>query len=124
MSIGLERLAERLFLLFGAGYFVQPGLLSPRAAPLIASVTDNPNPQDRAELIKDALFIGRKLAAIKLYQQQTGLDLATAKEAIEKLETELRLSSPERFSPPKASGCFSIVVAIGLIGAAWWKTLA
>ncbi|MDR3402146.1 MAG: hypothetical protein P4L99_06565 [Chthoniobacter sp.] len=87
-------------------------------------MTDNPNPQDRAELIKDALFIGRKVAAIKLYQQQTGSDLATAKAAIEKLETELRLSSPERFTQPRASGCFSAVVVMGLIGAAWWKACA
>lgn len=73
----------------------------------MGSVPDIPNPPDHFELIKEALFIGRKIAAIKLYQQQTGLGPADAKATVEKLEAELRLSSPERFTRPPASGCFS-----------------
>jgi len=90
----------------------------------MAIVTDDPNPQERSELIKEAVFIGRKIAAIKLYQQQTGADPAEAKAAIEKLETQLRLSSPEKFTQPKASGCFAAIVALGLLGASLWKLCA
>ena len=90
----------------------------------MAHVTDNPQPPDHSELIKEALFIGRKVAATKLYQQQTGMESTDARAAIEKLEAQLRLASPERFTGPRASGCFSVILATGFVGAALWKALA
>ncbi|MEP6670150.1 MAG: hypothetical protein ABJF10_13400 [Chthoniobacter sp.] len=116
-------MAERYFSHLRGGSQGRPRLPLGGTTLFMGSVTENPHPQDRFELIKEALFIGRKVAAIKLYQQQTGLGPADAKAAIEKLEAELRLSSPERFTRPLASGCFSAILFVGL-GVVLWKALA
>jgi hypothetical protein len=62
-------------------------------------------------LIKDALFQGQKIEAIKRYRKATGAGLAEAKEAVEKLEQELRTSAPDKFSAPAGKqGCLSVVM--------------
>ncbi len=69
---------------------------------------------ERAAWIQEALFKGDKIEAIKLYREGTNLGLKESKEAVEKLETELRQKSPERFTA-KASGksCLIVLVACG-----------
>jgi hypothetical protein len=47
--------------------------------------------------IKDALFAGRKIEAVKLYREYSGMGLKDAKDAVEELEKKLMAESPERF---------------------------
>lgn len=53
--------------------------------------------------VQQALFQGQKIEAIKLYREATSQGLKESKDAVEKMEAELRQRSPERFSA-KASG--------------------
>ena len=80
----------------------------------------NPStPEPKIEQIKRALFAGQKIAAIKIYREQTNSGLADAKEAIERLEAELRASSPEKFTAaPVKVGCVGVVLAVVLLGVA------
>jgi PelA/Pel-15E family pectate lyase len=61
-------------------------------------------PKTEAARIREFVFAGRKIEAIKRLRESTGLGLADAKTVIEKLEEELRQTSPEKFTAPK-SGC-------------------
>src|SRR5258705_8959477 len=62
-------------------------------------------PESQATQIREFVFSGRKIQAIKLLRQSTpGLGLADAKTVIEKLEEELRQTSAEKFTARK-SGC-------------------
>ena len=76
-----------------------------------------PTPDSKIEQIKRALFAGQKIAAIKIYREQTNSGLAEAKAAIEKLEAELRASSPEKFTAaPAKMGCVGVVLVLVLVG--------
>ena len=75
-----------------------------------------------ADDIKEALYEGRKIEAIKIYRDQTGAGLADAKQFIEDLADELYAGEPEKFkSAPKTGGCTPVLclVVAGLILAAW-----
>src|SRR3954462_10518895 len=61
-------------------------------------------PEAQAAQIREALFAGRKIQAIKLLRETAGLQLVDAKTVVEKLEAELRQTSPEKFTARK-SGC-------------------
>ena len=88
-----------------------------------------PSPElPKIEQIKQALFAGQKIAAIKIYREHTNSGLAEAKTAIEKLEAELRASSPEKFTaaPPVKVGCVGallVVVLLVLVGAVVFSLL-
>jgi ribosomal protein L7/L12 len=83
-----------------------------------------PDPEDQADRIKAALFAGRKIEAIKLYREQTGVGLAGAKAAIERLEEELRAATPASFANPPGKGCAGAsAVLVGIVGAAFWLLL-
>jgi hypothetical protein len=70
-------------------------------------------PQDRLTPIQDAIFRGELITAIKLHREATGSGLKEAKEAVERLQAELRASSPEKFtSPPRRAGCFALVALL------------
>ena len=79
-------------------------------------------PEDQAQRIKDELLGGNKIQAIKIYREQTGVGLKEAKDAVEKLEAELRTSSPDQFAKPRAAGCSTIILIILMIsiGVAFW----
>lgn len=71
-----------------------------------------PPTNQQIESIKQAIFAGQKIEAIKLYREATGLGLKESKEAVEKLESELRATQGERFAKRGTSaGCFPVVVA-------------
>ena len=77
---------------------------------------DTPTPEDKLEPIKQALFQGRKIEAIKLYRKCAGAGLKEAKEAVDKLEAELRAASPEKFTAPTGGkGCLGVMVALGAV---------
>ena len=71
--------------------------------------------EEKMAAIKDAIFRGQKIAAIKLYREATALGLAEAKDAVERLETELRASSPLEFKKVEARGCLGIVLVLILL---------
>jgi|SRR5580765_5015257 hypothetical protein len=48
--------------------------------------------------IREEIFAGRKITAIKLYRQYSGLGLAEAKDAVEEMERKLREESPGKFT--------------------------
>ncbi|MFP6616882.1 MAG: ribosomal protein L7/L12 [Candidatus Hydrogenedentota bacterium] len=50
----------------------------------------------KAELAK-LIVTGKKIPAIKLYREETGLGLKEAKEAAEALEKEMREAAPDKF---------------------------
>ncbi len=77
---------------------------------------NRPLPENTLAIIKEALFRGHKIQAIKLHREATGSGLAEAKIAVEKLESELRASAPEKFtSPPAGKGCLTIMVMVCVI---------
>ena len=72
-----------------------------------------PITENQLSAIRKALFEGRKIEAIKLYRKATSAGLAEAKDAVEKLEQELRASSSEKFtSVPAGKGCFVMMMTI------------
>lgn len=77
---------------------------------------DNPIPEEKLTPIRDALYRGELIAAIKLHRDATGSGLKEAKEAVEKLDAELRASSPDKFtSLPRRAGCFAMIVVLGVL---------
>lgn len=78
-------------------------------------------PESALEQIKADLRGGRKIAAIKRLRDATGMGLADAKNAVENLHAELHARDPATYpalSAPSARGCFTLLVAILLIGGA------
>ena len=72
-----------------------------------------PIPDDQLSAIRNSLFQGRKIEAIKLYRKATGTGLADAKDAVDKLEQELKTSSPEKFSSaPARKGCLGVMMFV------------
>lgn len=70
---------------------------------------------DRQTWIEEALFKGKKIEAIKLYRDGTNLGLKESKEAVEKLEAELRQRVPEKFSvKAKDKGCLVVMASMML----------
>ena len=71
-------------------------------------------PSEKMERIKQAIFAGRRIEAIKFYREATGAELKESKDAITKLEQELRAHSPHQFTIASSrSGCFA-VFALGI----------
>jgi hypothetical protein len=69
--------------------------------------------------IQAELFAGRKIQAIKLYREATGVGLKEAKEAMEAYAQELHQQAPERFAKgPARSGCAGMILLILLLSAA------
>lgn len=82
---------------------------------------DIPGSDEIQAKIKAALYAGKKIEAIKLCREVTGLGLKEAKELIDAVDAELRQKEPQRFTHAEgSSGCGMIVVllVIALIAAA------
>lgn len=81
-----------------------------------------PVPPETLADIENALVLGRKIDAIKLYRQCSGAGLTEAKEAVERVEAELRATSPERFAAGPRGGvarrghwCGWVFLALGAL---------
>ena len=73
-------------------------------------MTGDPLPDDALPTIREALYEGQKIQAVKLYRGATGSSLREAKDAIEALELELRATTPERFpAKPWSPGCLGAI---------------
>jgi preprotein translocase subunit SecF len=72
--------------------------------------------QEQITAVTDAVFGGQKIQAIKLYREATRASLVEAKEFVEKLEDELRLQYPGRFSvsPPASSMSAPVLLAVAV----------
>lgn len=81
------------------------------------------NTDDPAGQIIDALRAGNKIEAIRLYREQTKLGLAESKAAVEKLEAELRTSSPDRFTQPQSKGCTTMILAVVVVSGMLYSLL-
>lgn len=69
--------------------------------------------QEQITAVTDAIFTGRKIEAIKLYREATNANLVEAKEFVEKLEAELRLQYPDKFSAvPQAQSMPALVLLV------------
>mgnify|MGYP000883793604 CR=1 FL=1 len=66
------------------------------------------------EAITQAIFAGRKIEAIKLYRQATGMDLKPSKDFVEALTERLREEHPDRV-PPATRGCGTTVLLLALL---------
>ena len=78
---------------------------------------NNPIPEDQLTAIKQLLYQGRKIEAIKLHRELTGVGLAESKTSIDKLEKELREKSPENFVPTSEKrGCLGLVLLLCVFG--------
>jgi hypothetical protein len=77
------------------------------------------NAPEPTSAIKEAILAGNKIQAIKLYREQHGSGLAEAKEAVEKLEAELRGSQPGNAATSTSGrGCLLTLALLLGIGAA------
>jgi hypothetical protein len=78
-----------------------------------------PSPED-IQQIADALASGRKIEAIKMYREATGVGLAEAKEFVEALIPKLKEQDPPRYAnlaDGKGSGCASMILVGVSLGA-------
>lgn len=64
--------------------------------------------------VREALYAGNKIAAIKVYREGSDLGLKESKDAVEALETELRAKEPTRFTRPAGKGCLGVVLVFML----------
>jgi hypothetical protein len=76
---------------------------------------NNQIPDSTLEEIQKCLFEQSKIQAIKIYKEATGEGLKESKEAIERLDSELRSKFPERYTVgPKPAGCMSVLALIAI----------
>jgi len=80
---------------------------------------NQPTEQQR-QAINAEILEERKISAIKLYRDATGVGLKEAKDAVEQIEKDLRQRQPEKFAHRAGkSGCLSMVAVVALlVGAA------
>lgn len=64
--------------------------------------------------IRSAILSGRKIEAVRLYRGATQLGLAEAKDAADRIEKELRITSPEKFTAHQAPWGVSLALIISL----------
>jgi hypothetical protein len=68
--------------------------------------------------IDSLLEAGRKIEAIKIVRERTGLDLAQAKTYVERLQPPGAAPSPRYRS---AIGCMVVLIAIGVLAYIWTR---
>ena len=74
-----------------------------------------PLPDDQLERIKESLYGGNKIEAIRRYRDATGAGLADSKAAVETLEAGLRATEPHRFKPAPRGGCLSVIILVAAL---------
>jgi ribosomal protein L7/L12 len=83
-----------------------------------------PTPE-QLKAIDTEIFAGNKIAAIKIHREATKYGLAESKTWVEARETELRKTSPDRFSAaPKTAGCLGLIIFGVICGTVLGRYLA
>ena len=82
-------------------------------------MSNSPNDPDHVpetiwSQVESSLYAGRKIQAIKILRQETGVGLKEAKDLVESHERELRKQFPDRFKT-KPGGCAGGAVLVFLI---------
>ncbi len=90
--------------------------------PLIES-SPRPISEDAEQRIYEALFVSKKILAIKEHREATGAGLAESKEFIEVLDRQLRQEMPDRFAPKSGLGCAGMIALTLGAGMAAMMTL-
>ena len=67
--------------------------------------------------IQGHLSGGRKIQAIKVYREATGVGLKEAKDAMEAYYEKLRAEAPDRFPEQAKSGCAGAILIGFIMGA-------
>lgn len=68
-------------------------------------------PEDYRFELERALAAGRKIEAIKIYRDATGVGLKEAKEFVDALVVELREKDPEKYAKlSQGAGCASMIL--------------
>jgi len=68
--------------------------------------------------LRDALFAGQKIEAIKIYREAGGGGLKDAKEKVKTIEIELRKTNPDAFKHSgNKAGCLGMLVICVLFAA-------
>ena len=76
----------------------------------------NQRTKQQQQAINADIFGGRKIEAIKLYREATGVGLKEAKDAVDGMEKDLRQREPNKFAKPAGkSGCMSVVAVVALL---------
>ena len=65
--------------------------------------------------IQDLLLKGRKIEAIKIMREKTGMGLAESKVEIEKIQAQMKEAFPDRFKSLGNSGCAACLLILFLI---------
>ena len=65
--------------------------------------------------VQDLLYEGKKISAIKLAREKTGLGLKEAKAKVEAAEAEMRSRFPGALPTPKTIGCSTAVLLAVLL---------
>ncbi len=74
-------------------------------------------PEDKRHAIRDAIFAGRNIEAIKLVRQVAGCGLKEAKDFVDAYSADLRRQDPAKFTAaPARRGCAGLVVLGLLLG--------
>ncbi|OGV39831.1 MAG: hypothetical protein A2X48_24345 [Lentisphaerae bacterium GWF2_49_21] len=74
-------------------------------------------PEEKKNQLEDLLLQGRKIEAIKLHREITGLGLKESKDAMDELEASLRAKFPDSFTKPQGKGCLGVLVLISIFAA-------
>jgi ribosomal protein L7/L12 len=70
-------------------------------------------PDDKLESMREDIFRGMKLQAIKTYRDCTGLGLKECKDFVDSLVVELKATSPEKFIPQTLGGQIVARLVVG-----------
>lgn len=75
-------------------------------------------PDEKRQAIREAVFDGRTIEAIKLVRETAGCDLKDAKDFVDRLAADLREQEPEKFRKPagRGGGCLGVVAGMVLVG--------
>jgi ribosomal protein L7/L12 len=80
--------------------------------------------EETIQAVGEALMLGKKIEAIKIYREATGVDLKEAKEFIEKLGDKLAAENPEKFAKAESgSGCAGVIFLALTLGGGLVMTL-
>ena len=75
-----------------------------------------PSDQIPWDEIREHLFAGRRIEAIKVYRTASGADLKASKEFIEDLEARMHEEFPDHFKTSGKAGCAGLMLIALVIG--------